>query len=248
MTERHPLVCIGHSHLEAVSAAAASAGVPLKTFNIWHLGNAPFGPAAVEAVRNIRSQLCAPIFSFVGGGLPQAFGMIAHPRRPYDFVLPDQPELPLYEGAELMPFDALHAAMQASIQTFFELMDEIRNATTGPVFHMESPPPCEEEIKASDPGWNAFYAVDDVIAPSWFRYKIWRLHSNIVRTHCKKTNIEFVPHPPEASDARGFRDPAFRARPGHGNLEYGDLVLQQMRVLAAAAGPAARCASDAGAR
>jgi hypothetical protein len=236
MVERHSLVCIGHSHVDAVSAAAARAAVSLETSNIWNLAGAAFGPAAVQAVREIRPQLRAPVFSFVGGGLPQVFGMIAHPRRPYDFVLPEQPELPVSDGMELVPYDALHASMQASIRPFFAIMDEIRDVTEGPVFHMESPPPCEEEIKAIDPGWSAFYAVDDVIAPIWFRYKIWRLHSNIVRAYCNGANIVFVPHPREAADARGFLDPAFRGKPGHGNLEYGALVLQQMRALSAAAG------------
>jgi hypothetical protein len=217
--------------VDAVSAAAARAAVALETFNIWTLAGATFGPGAVQAVQEIRSQLRAPVFSFVGGGLPFVFGMIVHPRRSYDFVLPEQPDLPVTDGTELVPYDALYASMQDSIRPFFAIMDEIRDVTEGPVFHMESPPPCEEEIRANDPGWSVFYAEDDVIAPIWFRYKVWRLHSKIVAAYCHRTNIVFVPHPREAADARGFLDPAFRGKPGHGNLEYGALVLQQMQAL-----------------
>jgi hypothetical protein len=231
MGQQRSLVCIGHSHVDCVSAAAARAAIPLETFNVWTLAGTTSGPAVIQAVHEIRLRLRAPVFSFVGGGLPLVFGMIVHPRRPYDFVLPEQPDLPMAEGTELVPYDALYASMQAGVRPFFAIMDEIRAVTEGPMFHMESPPPCEEEIKANDPGWTAFHAEEDLIAPIWFRYKVWRLHSKVFKAHCREANIEFVPHPRAATDARGFLDPAFRGKPGHGNLEYGALVLQQMQAL-----------------
>jgi hypothetical protein len=236
--EQRSLVCIGHSHVDAVAAAAAAATVPLETFNLWHWAGASFGYEAVRAVREKLSQVRAPVFSFVGGGLPQVFGMVAHPRRPYDFVLPERPDLPVTDGTEFVPYDALRASMQAIMHTFFDIMGAIRDVIRGPVFHMESPPPCEEEIKANDPVWNKFYAEDDVIAPIWFRYKVWRLHSELVKAYCDGAGIVFVPHPRGVTDARGFLDPAFRGRPGHGNPEYGALVLQQMLALSRAGGAA----------
>jgi hypothetical protein len=217
--------------VDAISAAAAEAGVLLQVFNIWNLIGAPYGPAAIQAVHDIRSQLHAPVFSFVGGALPQVFGMIAHPRRPYDFIWPERPDWPLVDGAEIVPYDALYATMQAAIRPFLAIMGAIREVTEGLVFHIEPPPPCEEEIKANDPGWSAFYAADDVIAPIWFRYKLWRLQSKIVSAYCSGADIAFVPHPREADDARGFLNPLFRGKPGHGNPEYGALVLRQMQTL-----------------
>jgi hypothetical protein len=142
------------------------------------------------------------------------------------------------DGVELVPYDALRASMLAILRSFFDIMGEIRDITRGPIFHMESPPPCEEEIKANDPIWNLFYAQDDVIAPIWFRYKLWRLHSQLVKAYCERASIVFVRHPQGVTDARGFLEPAFRGRPGHGNLEYGALVLQQMLTLSAVGGVA----------
>jgi hypothetical protein len=236
MGERRTLVCIGHSHVDAVAAAATAAAVPLEVFNLWNLVGFTLGARAIQAVREIRSQLRAPVFSFVGGGLPLVFGMVAHPLRPYDFVLPEQPDLPVADGTELVPYDAVHESMRTSMLPFFEIMDEIRDVSGGALFHVESPPPCEEENKAIDQmGWNVFYAGRD-IAPSWMRYKVWRLHSDIVRAHCDGANIGFVPHPQGATDARGFLNPALRGKPGHGNSEYGAMVLQQMQALSGASG------------
>jgi hypothetical protein len=226
---RRAAVCIGHSHVEAIEAAAAQANVPLHIFNIWRFTDAPYGRGTLQAVRERRSQLLGPVFSFVGGGLPQQFGMIAHPVRPYDFVWPEQPDIPLTEGAEIVPYEAVHDTMKATIAPFLQTMEEIRQLMAGAVFHIESPPPCEEEIVANQPDWAAIYGTNDVIAPIWFRYKLWQLHSRILRAHCDSMNIEFIAHPREAVDERGFLLPQLRGRPGHGNAAYGALVLLQMR-------------------
>jgi hypothetical protein len=220
--------------VDAVSVAAASEAVPLEVFNLWELAGINLGEVAFQAIRNIRARLRAPVFSFVGGGLPLVFGMIVHPRRPYDFILPAQPELPLAHGTELVPYEAVYVSMQTTLRPFFDVMDEIRNVSGGPVFHLESPPPCEEENRDADRvGWKAFHSEDDVIAPGWVRYKVWRLHSEIFSAHCNAAGITFVPHPPEVTDARGFLRPVFRGKPGHGNAEYGARVLKQMQALAA---------------
>jgi hypothetical protein len=238
-TERRPLVCIGHSHIEAVVAAAAKASIPLEGLNFWHLGS-PIDRSSgvVELTAELRARLVAPVFSFVGGGVHQDFGLVVHPR-PYDFIWPQEPDLPLSNGAEMVPFDALHTSMRTRTQPYLDIMQAIRRATEGPVFHMEAPPPYEQEtVPADDPAWIVYFGKDSAISPAWLRYKLWKVHSSLVKAYCQGADIVFVPHPPEAIDARGFLATAYRGSPAHANAEYGALVLRQMLDLSDSMGPA----------
>jgi cephalosporin hydroxylase/GT2 family glycosyltransferase len=224
------LVCIGHSHTETVSAAAKSQGVPLEVLNFWHLPNPFVGTAgALRLVPAIAERLVAPVFSLIGGAVHQDVGLVLHPR-PFDFVWPGDPDLPLAAGAEIVPFDAVHAALFERTQHYRDIMDAVRAATDGPVFHLESPPTYEaEELPQDDPGFFHMFGQDAQFSPAWFRFKLWRAHSAIIADHCAESGITFLPHPPEAVDARGFLRAAFHGTPAHANAAYGALLLRQMR-------------------
>jgi hypothetical protein len=232
-TECRPWVCIGHSHVEAISAAAARAAVPLECFNFWTHSLTLVGPPAIEFLRGLDAKLRAPVYSFIGGGAHHVFGLIVHRHRPYDFILPEKHDLPLADGTELVPYEVVHAALYAHSRPFFELMDEMKALTDGPMFHFDPPPPPFEEHIAADElqGWLHFHDKNDVLAPAWFRYKLWYVNSKILRAHCKQAGIVFVPAPPESIDKRGFLKEAYRGKPGHGNTDYGALVLRQMQKL-----------------
>jgi hypothetical protein len=227
-----PLIGIGHSHIAAVTDAAKERQVPFVAFNFWVLG-LPLDRrgSVVHLPAQILPQLSGDVFSFVGGGVHMDYGMIVHPR-PYDVVLPNQPDLPLTPGAEIIPYDALYASMEVRTRPFLQIMAAVRAASQGLVFHMEAPPPREDEIApAENPNWIIFYGENSVISPPWLRYKLWRMHSSIVRRYCDEADIAFVPSPREASDERGFLDPGYWAHPGHANRAYGALVLDQMQGL-----------------
>jgi hypothetical protein len=186
----------------------------------------------VELASELRSRLVAPVFSFVGGAVHQDVGLVVHPR-PYDFSLPERPDLPFSEGAEIVPYEAVLAVMQDRTQLYLQIMGAIRASIQGPMFHMQSPPIyVEETVPENDSGWVDFFGEDRQIAPAWLRYKLWRVHSEIVRSYCDETGIVFVPHPPEAVDARGFLTDAFHGTTAHANQAYGALVLRQMQELA----------------
>ncbi len=61
---------------------------------------------------------------------------------------------------------------------------------------------------------------------------MWRLHSQIMRTHVEKAGGTFVPHPREAVDEEGFLPVELCRDATHGNARYGALLLQQMQALA----------------
>ncbi len=230
-----PFVCIGHSHSENVAAAAVAAGFPLETINFWQVKNALTDTGTTVALApEILSRLTAPVFSLIGGAVHHDIGLLVHPR-PYDFVWPGRPELPLDQGAEIVPYDMIHAALRAGAQPYLRIMAAVRAAIQGPMFHMESPPIyAEESVPVGDLGWIAFFGNDRQIAPAWLRYKLWRVHSEIIRTYCDEMGIVFVAHPPAAIDSRGFLSTEFHGTPAHANRNYGALVLRQMQDLSAA--------------
>jgi hypothetical protein len=233
LASRRSLVCIGHSHVGNVAAAAASAGVAIECLNFWQLLPGSLierADGSVELLPQIRARLLAPVFSLVGGACHH-FGLFAHPR-PYDFVLPERQDLPLGEGAELVPYDAIHAAMQALARPYLEIMRAVRAATEGPMFHMESPPTYADEVVPSfAPNWLTHFAENPQISPVWLRYKLWRVHSAIVHAFCRQADIAFVPHPAAAVDAQGLLIAEFHGDLGHANQAYGALVLRQMQQL-----------------
>lgn len=232
LAPRPPLICIGHSHTENVVAAAETAGVALECFNFWRLkGGLIRNDEKVELSAEIRAGLVAPVFSLVGGAVHHDIGLLVHPR-PYDFTWPEQPDLPFSEGAEVVPYDAVLAIMRARTLQYLQIMAAIRAATQGSVFHMQSPPIyAEEAVPANDPGWVAFFGQNRVIAPAWHRYKLWQVHSEIVRSYCAEIGIVFVPNPPQSIDSRGFMEARFHGTPAHANQAYGALVLRQMQGL-----------------
>ena len=225
-----PLVVIGHSHTETVAAAARQLGQALELLNFWHLPD-PFvmEHGRMALVPAIRKRLVAPVFSFIGGAVHQDIGLVVHPL-PFDFVWPERPDLPLTPGADIIPFDALHAAMLEQTRHFRDIMSAVRAAVDGPVFQMESPPTFEHEaLPQNDPGFYYLFGADAAFSPPWLRYKLWRVHSGIIAAHCQTIGIEFISCPAETVDARGFLQEAYHGTPAHANVAYGALILQQMQ-------------------
>ena len=67
------------------------------------------------------------------------------------------------------------------------------------------------------------------ISPRHLRYKIWRLHSDIVALVCAENGIDYLTHPPQAVDDEGFLRPEFSRDGIHANEAYGALQLRQMQ-------------------
>jgi hypothetical protein len=231
------LVCIGHSHTRNVQDAATAAGVPLIALNFWELPKDAVTHTATGAHLSgaILSRLAAPVFSLIGGAVNHDIGLVLHPR-PWDVILPDQPDLPLSGGHEILPYDAVREAMRRRITPYLQIMTAVRAAVRGPMFHMQSPPPYgPETIPPDDPGFAYFYGENATYSPPWMRYRLWRIQSGITAEHCARENITFIPRPEVAVDAEGFLLEAFHGKPAHANAAYGALVLAQMQQAAAAA-------------
>ena len=227
---RPPPVLIGHSHSQPIFDAAKTAGVRLEGFNFWW---AP--QPAVDAGRTAlhpdiaRALSRGTVFSVVGGAAHNVMGLVLHPR-PYDFVLPAAPDLPLDTQVELIPARAVREALAESVQEYLDLIGLVRAAATGRMHQLQAPPPLEDGARIlPDVPWAMLPHQDRAVSPAPLRYKLWRLYCEIEAEFCGRSGVEVIAPPTEAVDARGYLKPAYYADAMHANQSYGALVLQQMR-------------------
>ncbi len=223
-------VLIGHSHAKAIFDAALDRGVRLEGYNFW---NAP--QPAIDADRTAfhpqiaRTLSRGPVFSAVGGSVHSVMAMVEHPR-PFDFVLPSSPDLPMVAGAEVIPFAAVRSAMAALLHEYLQIMRLVRSTAMAEVFHLEAPPPLEDgERVLADVPWMFFPDLTREVAPASLRHKCWRLHSELVAAFCAEHDIRMIPAPAQAMDDRGYLRPDLYLDAMHVNASYGALVLAQMK-------------------
>lgn len=227
-----PPFCIGHSHLRCVQQAAAEAGTALQSLNFWDRPDDVVKGETWTLVPQLQQALRehpGSVVSWIGGGAHTVIGLVSHPRR-FDFVLPESPDLPLDPRAELVPSGAVRDSLMVQTAPYLQLMGHVRTLARKRMLHMEPPPPCRDNAQI-DPHipWPLFPDMLQEVAPPWLRYKMWRLHSRLVREFCAQADIEFVACPEAGVDAEGFltQDSFFDGI--HANSHYGALQLQQMR-------------------
>jgi hypothetical protein len=182
-----------------------------------------------------------PVYAFIGGANHLTLGLRQHPV-PFDFVLPEEPDLHVDSQAQVVPFAALERIMAADARPHVSVLGAIAAAANGPVFQFEAPPPpttdwlsakgvsgrlpFRRRANAEVPGG----AVGQLHA-GYVRYKLWRLHSRLFKSVCADIGVQFVEHPPAAVDGDGFLRPTFCHNATHANSAYGALILEQMRQL-----------------
>jgi hypothetical protein len=230
-TSVRPLACIGHSHLKCVIEAAGATDTSLVTVDLWTTTALEETSAGLQVSAAVRQRLGeGPIFSLVGGNPHHRLGLVMHPR-PFDFILADAPYLPLDTCAEIIPVDGVRAALAEAARPHLDLMRLLPRALPGPIFHFESPPVAADARRLQvDVPWMFFHGRRR-IAPRWLRYKLWRLHSAIMRESCERFGLTFVPSPSSAMDADGFLSSEYYLDAMHVNARYGALVLEQMKAL-----------------
>lgn len=223
------LTVVGHSHCACLQGVEAD-GVAFRLLSFW------FIPGAIETndgQRRFAGAMAAgiaesppgmPLISSMGGGSHAVLSTAAHPQ-PFDFVLPEAPDLPLDPEAEILPYAAVRRLLEADVREFLELTEMLATAGRGPVFHVDAPPPVADGayIRPHMP-WEYFPGRRHEISPKWHRYRMWRLNTDIAREHAKRIGVGFIGHPREAEDAEGFLSQAFSQDGVHGDPAYGRLL------------------------
>lgn len=235
MKAQQPIVCIGHSHVASVAQAAAALEVPFTALNFWDMpGAITLENGSPRLSLHLEQQLAkhpGPVFSMIGGAAHGVLGMLVHPRR-FDFVLPAQPALPLDPAAEILPALAVRRVLESLTAEYLALMAEVRRLCAGQMCHIESPPPYADAGRMhADMPWGMYPGMCREISPAAFRYKLWRLHSQIISEWCGEAGVSFLPCPPETLDENGFMREQYYGDGAHANVLYGELVLKQMRRL-----------------
>ncbi len=181
----------------------------------------PEGAFHPEVARALSASAAQIHVSVLGGNDHSMIGLVAHPPR-FDFVLPDEPDLPLDRQARLVPAEMLREELERRIAPHLRALALLRAAVAGRVVHVESPPPLPEDHirRHSAPFADEIAALG--IAPALLRYKIWRLHSGLYREACARLGVDLLPSPLAMRDPSGIMLP-FGCHPDatHGNALYG---------------------------
>lgn len=217
----------------------AESGIAVLYHDVWvnrpdYADSAPgggvrFNSAILEQARALVGDRDDTVVyaTLFGGNGHVVFGLVRHPR-PFDVVLPEMPDLPLDDTAELVPHGYLDAAMHEHAAPYLWQMLALRQAVPGRVLCLETPPPYADDAYVRDHLGSYVPNPGNVVSAA-LRLKLWRLHSRKLRLHCEASGVEFVPAPAEA-----IEPPGFMAREGygpdatHGNAWYGERVLRQI--------------------
>jgi hypothetical protein len=224
-----PWVCIGHSH---VTALARAGDANLDPINFWETGD-PWSRNDAEV--SFRADLAERIakgrlvLSLIGGSAHTVLGMVEHPR-PFDFILPSAPNLPFDERRAWVPADAVRAKLAEMADEYFGGISILSRTVTTRLVHLEPPPPIADNDRiAPHVPWIFFPDQPKVVAPKWVRYKLWRLHSELIAEACARLGITYVRVPNRALDEDGFLQSCFDQDGAHANAAYGALVLEDLR-------------------
>jgi len=185
-----------------------------------------------EDTRRRLRRANGPVFCFIGGIKHMSMGIRRHPQ-PFDFVLPESPDLPLEQGAEIIPASALREMLRAATQPYLTILQMIAELAPGPVYQFEPPPPVPDSWLWEKIRWRQQRGRDEPgeLPARLVRFKLWRLNTLIMSEFTEELRIRFVPHPPEAVDSEGFLLPDLVSNGTHANQAYGALILDQLTSL-----------------
>ena len=152
--------------------------------------------------------------------------------RPFDFVLPQEPDRPLSETAEIVSYDLFFQFMRERCGPRYGLGPLIKTWSDVPVCMISAPPPIEDlsQIPGGSPNEAVSAKVKELgIAPPELRYKVWKSCESIFAQPSERDLIRFVRVPPESVDLRGSRRREYFATDWiHASDNYGELVLRQV--------------------
>lgn len=225
---------VGHSHVTPLFRAAEAHELSIRRLNLWLFGRPVlYDAASPRLAPELEAMAGEVVVSAVGGSAHDVLGLARHPR-PFDFVLPSAPDLPVAPEAELVPAAALATTLRNNIED--EILDLVRlMALSGRrVIHVEPPPPVGDDPRIlPDMELLAFVpSPNPGPSPPWLRYKLWRMHSEIIREAYEPAGVEFLAAPSAAQTDEGFLRPEFYDYPCHANRAYGALVLRQLGLIA----------------
>lgn len=242
--------CIGHSHLQAIQAEYSINHTSYNKRNIFFnfivlLDNRfknyrhfffrnkyfefwwSFKVFFLVKLFTLRTNF---IITSFGGNAHNILGLVNLPEK-FDFFMPQQKK-GLIKGARLIPLDIVEACLknQGGFPETVWCLRAIRKIYKGRIIQIESPPPIPNNkhlLKYAGPYKAQFDEFGP--APIKLRYKLWLIHSTLIKEECKKLNIEYIEAPKEMVDKNGYlKKIAWNLDTNHANLVYGKALINQI--------------------
>jgi hypothetical protein len=240
----YTFIAFGHSHIVAFAKAVYGhqpsdlpPGSPRVEGRFIYLYDPAYTPNLVgpsdAPVLNpkLDTQLAELAWNFVilvcGGNEHNVLGIVRN-KRPFDFVLSSEPDLPLQPGYELVPEGVIREVLKTHMEEPIRMIAAVRAATQLPILQLEPPPPLPNaRVLAYPSEFLRARIFRKNIAPERIRYKLWRLQSDIYRRLCEEIGIFYLPAPPGMIAESGMlAEPGWGGDATHASPRYGVEVLK----------------------
>jgi hypothetical protein len=238
---------IGHSHIAAPFAANAIRvkmnEKPNIKFEFVALNAKNFQPAINEEgtlnsnlVKAIADSLSksspAACFITVGGSLHAVLGLTQHPTR--FFLTPDSYMHEALSSSENLSFVTSSLIKQTLMEYAHEHLQTLRliaSILPRPLYFLQPPPPVfDEEYVMKTLGRFTEDCLKYGISSPQHRMAMYRVCNMVIAEICKELSISYLGVPPICLDESGFLAPAaWHIDPVHGNVWYGEQILNQVQ-------------------
>ncbi|MDQ2089792.1 hypothetical protein [Marimonas arenosa] len=173
--------------------------------------------------------------SRIGGNEHNMLSLLEHDR-PIDFILPGHEHLGLQDGAEIVTCAYIREVVSTRLERNLKYLPEILEFCPVPLIQVQAPPPIgdTDHILNNLGAFGKNLTGTPRIAANAFRWKVWRLQSQLTEEFCRGLEVPFLENPdPVFSDGGFLRDDLLGRDPTHGNRKYGqimnDLIVQIAR-------------------
>jgi hypothetical protein len=217
------ILVVGHSHIHALKRAKTVD----ELFEFYLIPE-----KGIDSLHNIDGKNYLSVVLLVGGNCHNIFGLVQLPE-PFDFYLPEEINLPLNNDARLLPVSLVTKVFERNLAREFRIALKISQIFKGnKIYQIESPPPQPQENILKYPGIFKEKITELGVSSGIFRYKLWRLQSNMAQKYYESIGISFIAALKESQNPRGLLKKKYWQNDcSHANAFYGDLVLNQIRTL-----------------
>ncbi len=196
-------------------------------------GSRLVGDMTIESFYRIARTLGTDdvLVSVIGGNQYAVLSTVQHPR-PFHFCMPGE-ECHPGQGVELVPFRALeHFFVSGLRDGNGERLAALRRSTRAKMVHLLAPPP-KRKNHYIEHYHDTHFAEEGIarlgVSNPKLRMKFWKLQNRAIEDICRELGIETVPPPLAARDQHGYLPRSFYAGDAtHANVDYGELVSQQL--------------------
>jgi len=181
----------------------------------------------IASLPEVPQFLCASI----SGNEYFYVGHTEHPR-PFDFSLPERPDLQVRSGVEIIAPSLMRKTLERFMANALSTMSALRDAIHIPIIFIQSPPPISsaDHIR-NNPGPFREAIQEHGVAPASLRMKLWLLQSAIYRQRCDELGCRYLEVPEEGVDSCGFlQETGAWPDSVHANVWYGEFVLRKIEL------------------